>query len=837
MTEPTTIERLRCERLANPLGMDVAAPRLSWRLSTERKGARQVAYRVTVQDRWDSGWVENDAQLVVYGGEPIAPHETAVWNVEVRDETGATATSEEATWSRGPGEWQSEWIGGPLFGGPRTASPTPELIRGFRLDEKPTRAVLYATGLGVYRAKMDGERVGDHELAPGWTVYSKRVRYQAFELDLAEGDHEWTFELGDGWYAGHVEWRGRHLYGDRPLVKAELHLWFGDRHEVIPTDGAWDAAYGPSLQADLIMGEHVDARRGREAIVPVRPAALDIPIVHQGNEPIRAVQEIKPISIVRKGGEWLIDLGQNMVGWVRVNAKGQAGKTLRLRHGEILDAKGDIYLANLRTAEQIDYYTFRGDDEGETFEPRFTFHGFRYVQIQGLAEEPTLEDITGVVLHSDYERAGDFKCSNELVTQLQRNIEWGWWGNSLDVPTDCPQRDERLGWTGDAQVFCRTANFISDAQAFWEKYVQDLSDEQGPEGQIPPTAPNTNAVGDDGGPAWADVIAIVPWDTYEATGDAQILRAALPAMEAYLGWLDTTSDDGIRCGPNYHKFKGFGDWLNINAETPQEILGTAFAAFSADRIARSAAVVGDTELEAKARASQEKFKLAFRKRYVTEDGLVMPGTQTAYLLGLHFDLLEDRGAAIDALVTDIRQRGDRLSTGFVGSPYLNHVLTAGGRSDVAFDLLNQKQWPSWLYAVTQGATTIWERWDGWTHDRGFQDIGMNSFNHYAYGAIGDWLYRSVAGIAPGEPGYKRIEMKPQVGGDLTWAEAWHESPYGRIESSWRADGGRFIWDILVPPGVTADAHVPGRDAVCEGASESEGRFELTSGRWRIESTL
>ncbi|CAN5629813.1 alpha-L-rhamnosidase [soil metagenome] len=845
MSEPTTIRHLRCERLTDPLGMNEPAPRLSWCLSTDRKGAHQASYRVRVgreegsADLWDSGQIESGVPMANYGGTPLSPHEKAYWQVEVRDEKGATTQSATASWSKGVTDWAAEWIGGPMTGGPYTSIPSATLSREFRLEEAPARAMLYITALGIYVSEMDGNRVGDQELAPGWTVYSKRVRYQAYDLTgIAEGSHKWTIELGDGWYCGHILWQGRGYYGDRPLAKAELHLWYVDgRHEVIPTDGAWDATYGPRLQADLLMGEHVDARLGEEITAPVRVAQKDVPIVHQANEPIKVVKEITPISIERKGDCWLVDMGQNMVGRVRLRAKGRRGQTLRLRHGEILDEKGNLYLANLRSAEQMDYYTLRGDEEGEIFEPRFTFHGFRYVEIRGLSEEPKSEDVIGVVMRSGYEPAGGFKCSSELVSQLQRNIEWGWWGNSLDVPTDCPQRDERLGWTGDAQVFCRTASFISDAGAFWEKYVRDLADEQGPEGQIPPVAPTTEAVGHDGGPAWADAIAIVPWDTYESTGDSHMLRAALPAMERYLGWLDSTAHEGIRCGPEWHGFGGFGDWLNIDAPTPHDLIGTAFAAFSADRIARAAAVVGDALLEEKAKASHAKFKAAFQRQYVTPAGLVIPGTQTAYLLALHFDLIEDRATAVEALVRDIRRRGNRLSTGFVGSPYLNHVLTAEGRSDVAFDLMNQTQWPSWLYAVTQGATTIWERWDGWTHDKGFQDVGMNSFNHYAYGAIGDWLYRSVAGIAPAEPGYRRIEMQPHVGGDLTWVEAWHDSPYGRIESSWRADGGRFIWDVVVPPGTIAEAFPPGRNAQSQGVTENEGRFELEPGSWRIESEL
>lgn len=396
----------------------------------------------------------------------------------------------------------------------------------------------------------------------------------------------------------------------------------------------------------------------------------------------------------------------------------------------------------------------------------------------------------------------------------------------MDVPTDCPQRDERLGWTGDAQVFVRTAAYLAQVETFFEKYQQDLEDSQNEKGSIPPIAPDTSVVGGDGGPAWADAFVICPWTLYLCYGDKAVLERHYDSMKAFIGYLQSISRDYIRSYQGYEGFAGFGDWLSINAETPSDLIGTAFSAYSTELMARIAEVLGKSEDATEFWALHEKIKAAFNDRFVTPGGVVASGTQTAYLLALHFDLLppELREKATEALVHDIKKRGTKLSTGFVGSPYLNHVLTANGRNDVAFDLLNQQDWPSWLYAVTKGATTIWERWDGWTHDKGFQDASMNSFNHYAYGAIGAWLYQSVAGIDvdPAQPGYKHIVMKPDVGGGLTYAKASYDSVHGRIESSWRTEDGRFEWDVTVPPNATATAYLPTKGV----APEVEGAERL-----------
>jgi len=636
----------------------------------------------------------------------------------------------------------------------------------------------------------------------------------------------------------------------------------------IVTDRSWRTTMGPILEADLLMGESYDARSelpnwhlpgydGRLWLpVEVFPApkelrldAPDAPLIKR-HEEIQPVAEPYPVERWPTH-DWIFDLGQNMVGWVRFKVKGPAGTTIRLRFAEVTNPDGTIYTDNLRTARATDFYTLKGDPDGEIWEPRFTFHGFRYVELAGYPGTPERDTITGIVLNSEHPVTGTFECADPLLNQLQHNILWGWKGNSLDIPTDCPQRDERLGWTGDAQVFCRTAAYLTDTAGFFAKWLQDLEDAQGPEGQLPPIAPNTNAVStNDGGPAWADAGLIVPWTMYLVYGDTRMLEERYSMMTRFVQYLVDTSPGYIRVDQIVDEFKGmdewlwggFGDWLALDGSgktegnTPKDLIGTAFFAYSARLLAQIAAVLGKDDDEAKYEVLFQDVRTAYQNHFVTPDGLVVGGTQTGYVLSLALDLLPEssRKLAQNALVRDIRKKENHLGTGFVGTPFLPYVLTDAGRLDVAYELLFQKSWPSWLYAVTQGATTIWERWDGWTHDRGFQDAGMNSFNHYAYGAIGDWLYRVVAGINPtwDKPAYKHIIFRPLPPADpeltgvkLTHAKASLESPYGLVSSFWTIADGQFDLEIVLPPNTTGTVYLPGET---DGHDVLAGKHHFTT---------
>jgi len=852
-------------------------------METEREGARQVAYRVrasssaqgfAVPELWDSGRVEsNQSAWIPYGGAPLYSRERVYWNVEVEDETGSVQS--ETSWFESGlfsgTDWQAQLISAPLAGGYLALPPIPRLGRAFQIQKPVKSARIYASALGVYRLHLNGSRLGDDELAPGWTEYRKSLRFQTFDVSaqLKQGDNELQALLGDGWAVGHIGWKARQNYRDRPALLCQLEIEFEDgTRETIVSDGSWACAFGPMLSSDTIQGESFDARlpwrEGGKVEVEPLPAGLDLRASIA--PPIRATEEIAARAVHSIGGvhsmpqAWVFDLGQNMVGRVRLDfaalgKKLSAGTTFRLQFAETLEggpnaSTGRIYTTNLRPARQTDVVTT--DGALETWEPLFTFHGFRYVEIACSAtlfadgELPPLDFVKGVVLGTDMARTGDFECSDPLVNQLQKNIDWGWRGNSLDIPTDCPQRDERLGWTGDAQVFCETSIFNRDARGFWAEWARQVRDTQTPDGAVPCTVP-TPAMGEmgvhgiedawaDGGPAWADATLICPWTTYRATGDKGILEENYDVFTRYVGYLERTAKNGLRCFDGCGYFQGFGDWLALDGSgdtfggTPRDLIGTAFYAHSCDLLSQIARVLGKTEDAQKYAALFEEAKSAFCARFITPDGRLSPPYQTPYLLALEFNLVSDamRAKLADELVREIHNRGDKLSTGFVGSPYINGVLTREGQLDTAYKLLHQKGWPGWLYAVTQGATTIWERWDGWTHDKGFQDAGMNSFNHYAYGAIGAWLYGYVAGIAldPEIAGYQKFVLAPKPGGELTFARAHLDTVHGRIESEWHLEGKKFRYRFVVPPNTSARVELPDGSTFDLVAGTREGEIEM-----------
>jgi len=727
----------------------------------------------------------------------------------------------------------SQWISSPVRGGARSVPPAPYFRNLFTLPSNPAKALLHITALGLYETEINGHRVGDHIFAPGWTDYRVRVPFQTYDVTafLTQGENVLGVILGDGWYSGHVGEKDRQFYGERPQVLARLEVTLQNGTSFIcETDGTWKTTTGPILENDMIMGEAYDARlelgawsspgfddkTWQPAIAAETPA---ISIVPQLGPPVRR-HELIPGVRVEKSKKQIYDLQQNITGRLRIKVRGKAGVTLRLRHAEILDEKGGLYTENLRGARAVDYYTLKGCNSTETYEPRFTFHGFRFFEIswQGKPEDVVVESAEGVVLHSDTARTGWFQCSNPLLNQLASNILWGQKGNFLEVPTDCPQRDERLGWTGDAQVFVRTAAFQMNVQSFFHKWLQDMRDAQGSNGAIPPVVPSTDSFGlpSDGGPAWADAVCICPWTIYQCYGDVNILRDHYATMVGYMEYLSTDKvKDGIRCHPEKDSWGGFGDWLALDGKdvfghTRKDLIGTAFYANNARILAETAALLGKSEDESKWKSLRQEIVTAFQKRFVTPDGLIAGSTQTSYVLALHFDLLPEssRGTAAGELVSMLKARDYHLSTGFVGTPYLLHVLEKSGHLDVAYRLLEQETYPSWIFPVKNGATTIWERWDGWTPERGPQDKGMNSYNHYAYGAVGDWMVSTVAGLEIGAPGYKQILFKPRPGGSITSASAKLETPHGMVSIAWKLEDDALKLDLEVPTGCEARLDLP-----------------------------
>ncbi|MFN8094517.1 MAG: family 78 glycoside hydrolase catalytic domain [Vicinamibacteria bacterium] len=859
---------LRCEYRKDPLGLDVAAPRLAWQLRSDARGAVQSAYQVQVakdeaalaggRTLWDSGRVASPQSVhVAYAGPALESSRRYYWRVRVWDGRGAATPWSAPAWFEtallAPSDWKARWIEPSFNEDLKKSQPAPMLRGTFAVKGRVRSARAYVTSHGLYELEINGHRVGDQLFTPGWTSYGKRLQYQTYDVTplLRSGDNAIGARLGDGWYRGYLAWRDRrNVFGDRLGLLCQLRIEYADgRVETVGTDEKWKATTGPILASDLYMGETYDARLEKpgwsapgykdEGWTPVRVVG-ETPkhvLVSPAGPPVRAIEEVKPVKILRTpAGETVFDMGQNMVGHVRIRVSGPAGTTVVLRHAEVLDKDGNFYTANLRAARQEVAYTLKGGG-AETYAPHFSFQGFRYVAVAGWPGEPTLDALTGVVVHSDMAVTGTFETSNPLLNQLQHNIRWGQKGNFLDVPTDCPQRDERLGWTGDAQVFSRTASFNMDVAGFFTKWLADVAADQNAKGSVPHVVPNvlsrSDVSGQDeaafpgGSAAWADVATIVPWNMYLAYGDRQLLQRQYPSMKAWVEYQRREAGDSNLWRTGFH----FGDWLAYattasdypGATTGKDLIASAFYAHSTDLLQKTAEVLGKKDDAAFYGALLPKIKEAFLREYVTAAGRVGENTQTAYAVALQFDLLPEamRAEAARRLAAEVRTRG-HLTTGFVGTPYLCHVLSRFGYTDVAYMLLNRDKYPSWLYPVKQGATTIWERWDGQKPDGTFQDAGMNSFNHYAYGAIGEWMYRVVAGleIDPAEPAYRHVLVQPQPGGGLTSAKATLATLYGETASGWSIADGKVTVFATVPPNAHGTVRLPAAtlDAVTESGA-------------------
>jgi alpha-L-rhamnosidase len=854
------VERLRTEYRENPLGVDVHAPRFSWQLRSDARNVRQQAWQVRVartdQDlksgrnlTWDSGRVTSDASIHrVYAGAPLLSAQRYVWQVQVWDGRGrASGWSAPAWWEMGllaPSDWRARWIEPGLEEDTTTSPPAPMLRRAFRLGKPVRSARVYVTSHGLYELRLNGKPVTEDVLTPGWTSYNKRLQYQTYDVTplLQRGDNALGIMLGNGWYRGNIGFsKQRNLYGERLALLLQMDVTHADgTRESIASDDQWRATTGPILMSEIYHGETYDARLEKagwdapgfddQAWTAVRVAEYpkDTLVAPQG-PPVRRANEITPKQILTTpAGQRVVDMGQNMVGWVRLRVEGPAGTAVKLRHVEVLDKEGNVYTANLRSAEQTITYTLKGGGV-ESYEPHFTFQGFRYVQVDGYPGQLTPVSLTGIAVHSAMDVTGEFSTSHELLNELQHNIVWGQKGNFVDVPTDCPQRDERLGWTGDAQAFAGTAAFNMDVAAFFTKWLKDVAADQLPNGSVPFVVPDVLSQPDKpaaGSAGWADAAVIIPWTMYRMYGDTRVLEEQYPSMVKWVEYMrGRAGDDHIWSG-DFH----FGDWLAFattrsdypGATTGKDLIATAFYAHSTDLLARTAHVLGKTEDAARYEQLLGRIKEAWVHEYVTPAGRVGEDTQTAYVLALQFELLPDgdiRGQAMSRLAREIETR-KHLTTGFLGTPYLLDVLSEFHLDDDAYMLLERTEYPSWLYPVTKGATTIWERWDGIKPDGSFQDAGMNSFNHYAYGAVGEWMYSTLAGLRVDEqvPGYKHVIIAPRPGGTIMSASARHQSMYGAVASSWEEAGNRFVLSVEVPANTTAMVVLPPR-ALLEGATE------------------
>ena len=846
-TAQVTVINLLTENLKEPTNIDSPTPRFSWQLA-EKSGnpVLQQAYEIEVDSTdvtggkvfrmWTSGRVQSAQSIYVpYKGGSLRSGRKYFWKVRVWDNYGkSSAWSQLSFWKMtllSPADWQAKWIGTNeknVFNG-----PAPLLRTNFLLDKSVLTATAYITSRGFYEAKINGHKVGNAYLTPGWTSYNKRLQYQAYDVTnlLKGGENSIGVTLGSGWYRSPLgPYNPRpEFYGKDLALLLQIKITYSDGSEkLIVSDENWKSSTGALRFAEVYDGCTIDTRLEQQGWSttgfndanwqPVK--VLSFPknnLIATYNEPVIKHEIFKPVKILlTPKGEKIIDFGQNLVGWVSVSARGKAGDSIKISHAEVLSKAGNFYTENLRSAKAQNIYILK-DTGKHVFEPQFTWQGFRYIKVEGVKGELNPADFTAVAIYSDMKGTGSFSCSNPLLNQLQHNIQWGQKGNFLDVPTDCPQRDERLGWTGDAQVFSHTASFNMDVHNFFSKWLKDVAADQYASGSIPYIIPDvfTNGNNEVGGSSgWGDVSTIVPWNMYLAYGDRQILENQFASMKAWVGFIKKQTRNNLWVTGNH-----FGDWLfysvnddrdGASAITNKYLIAQCFYAHSTQILINCAKILNKKVDEQYYTQLLQKIKSAFIKEYVTPNGLISSDTQTAYVLALEFDMLPVnlRQQAAERLVKNIKQYNYHLTTGFLGTPYLCDALSKFGHADVAYKLLLQDTYPSWLYPIKAGATTIWERWDGIKTDGSFEESSMNSYNHYAYGAIGDWMYQNIAGIQAAEPGYKKITIKPVIGGGLQWAEGSYDCGYGIIHSKWTIDGDKLDMVVTIPQNTTADVFVP-----------------------------
>jgi alpha-L-rhamnosidase len=779
-----------------------------------------------------------DSVLVPWPFDPLLPRQRGELRVRVAGSDGvASDWSEPLELTAGflaDGEWVAQHIA------PADAAELQPFLARREFDVRPglLRATLYATAHGAYQVEVNGIPVDDEVLKPGWTAYQHRLVHETTDVtsSLREGANTLLASVAGGWYTESYGFfgRSRPFYGTRPSFATMLVLEYSDGDEVVATDASWRVASdGPVVASGIYAGESYDARRVPTWLPAVRDEAAVIPVARQAPA-VRVIEELPVAEVLSSpSGRRILDFGQNLVGVLRIRVSGPAGTTITLRHAEVLE-EGELSTRPLRTAAATDSYTLSGDGV-EVWQPAFTFHGFRYAEVEGWPGTFDAADATALVIHSDMERTGWFDSSNALVNRLHDNVVWSMRGNFLSIPTDCPQRDERLGWTGDLQVFSPTAAFLYDCNGFLDSWLTDLALVQRENGSVPFAIPDVLPGADAPATAWGDAVAIVPWTLYQRFGDLALLRPQLTSMRR---WVDLL----LGIAGERHLWEGyfqFGDWLDpdapigrpADAKTHSDIVASAYLFRSTSIVSEAAELLGDSATATRYRDAAEAVRSAWLAEYVTPASRIVSDAQTAYALALEFGIVTDpviRERMGDRLAWLVRRDGYRIGTGFVGTPLVQDALTSTGHVDTAVRLLLQTEAPSWLYPVTQGATTIWERWDSLLEDGSVNPNEMTSFNHYAFGAIGDWLHRVVAGLAPAEPGYRRLRIAPVPMHGFDRASAEHLTPYGLAAAGWSGVDGRIVVTATVPANTTADILLPDGTELTVGSGEH--RWDVADSR-------
>lgn len=839
------VVNLRTDYLVNPIGIENRRPGFTWEILSLERGTKQTAYEIraaysekdlysTNKRIWHTGKILSEQSIwIKYSGPKLKSRDIIYWQVRVWDQNDKVSKWSKVSFFEmgllAPEEWSATWVEPDILESDVSIStPAQYLRKKFEVKDKVKRARLYITARGVYKASFNGCKVGDQLFTPGWTSYSKRLQYQVYDVtkQLQYGENVLGILLGDGWFRGHLKWGNqKNLYGNKLAVLAQLEIQYENGIcEMVVTDQSWKSSTGPICLSDFYDGETYDARLempGWDSIdfdpskwrgVQIRNFSKNV-LVASESIPVRIIEEIKPIAmIITPKGERVFDFGQNFVGFTSIKLSGQRGSKLRLSFAEVLDLDGNFYTANLKAARASDEYIFKGEGI-ETFEPTFTFHGFRYMRVDEYNGDIGLNNIIGKVIHSDMNITGKFVCSDPLVNKLQRNIMWSLKGNFVDIPTDCPQRNERLGWTGDVLIFASTACFNVDAAAFFSKWLKDLRADQLSNGSIPHVIPEVDT--GDGSAGWSDVAVVLPWILYKVYGNIELLSRQYEAMKRWVDFCEVRSAGTYIISSGFH----YGDWLaySVNdpdytgATTDKDLIATAYFAHSATLLSKIATILKKKDDAKRYRKISDKVKEAFKHEFMTSTGRLSSNTQTAYVLALAFDLMpeEQRQRGIERLAADVRKFG-HITTGFLGTPLINDVLTDTGYNNLAYLLLLRKEYPSWLYPITKGATTMWERWDGIKPDGTFQNWKMNSFNHYAYGAVGHWLYSRVAGLSQDDNsiGYKKIVIRPYIYDGLTSASAEYHSMYGQIISSWEVNDTILNMHIVIPPNTSGKIYFP-----------------------------